>query len=71
MVSNDKIRRSLLRFRIQSEWAPTAILMSFEARCPGAHLRSLQRDLASLLGKSLLEAEGAINRMVYRASGAS
>lgn len=46
-------------------------IQDFEARCPGVHRRSLQRDLAGLLQKGLLEAEGATNRMVYRASRAS
>ena len=41
----------------------------FEARCPGVHRRSLQRDLRALIGKQLLVAEGATNRLVYRAAG--
>ena len=45
-------------------------IQDFEARCPGVHRRSLQRDLAGLLETGLLEAEGATNRVVYRASGA-
>ncbi len=40
----------------------------FEAQCPGVHRRSLQRDLRGLLEQGLLEAEGATNRLVYRAS---
>ncbi len=38
----------------------------FEARCPGVHRRSLQRDLRTLIEKQLLAAEGATNRLVYR-----
>ena len=45
-------------------------IQDFEARCPGVHRRSLQRDLAGLIEKGLLEAEGATNRVVYRASDA-
>ena len=44
-------------------------IQDFEARWPGVHRRSLQRDLARLVEKGLLEAEGATNRAVYRASG--
>ena len=44
-------------------------IQDFEARCPGVHRRSLQRDLLGLLEKGLLEAEGATNRILYRASG--
>jgi Fic family protein len=40
----------------------------FEAKCPGVHRRSLQRDLRGLLEQGLLNAEGATNRLVYRAS---
>lgn len=43
-------------------------IQDFEARCPGVHRRSLQRDLRGLLEKGLLDAEGATNRLVYRAS---
>ena len=44
-------------------------IQDFEGRCPGVHRRSLQRDLAGLIKKGLLEADGATNRVVYRASG--
>jgi Fic family protein len=44
-------------------------MQDFEARCPGVHRRSLQRDVASLIEKGLLEASGATNRVVYRSSG--
>ena len=43
-------------------------IQDFEVKCPGVHRRSLQRDLRGLLEKGLLEAEGATNRLVYRAS---
>ncbi len=43
-------------------------IQDFEAKFPGVHRRSLQRDLRGLLEKGLLEAEGATNRLVYRAS---
>jgi len=46
-------------------------IQDFEAKCPGVHRRSLQRDLAGLLEQGILEAEGATNRMVYRTSGTS
>lgn len=39
------------------------------ARCPGVHRRSLQRDLRDLIEKHLVVAEGATNRLVYRAAG--
>ena len=41
----------------------------FEAKCPGVHRRSLQRDLRALIEKHLLEAEGGTNRLIYRAAG--
>jgi len=41
-------------------------IQDLEARCPGVHRRSLQRDLRGLLEKGLLDAEGATNRLVYR-----
>ena len=41
----------------------------FEAKCPGVHRRSLQRDLQALIEKHLLEAEGGTNRLIYRAAG--
>jgi Fic family protein len=44
-------------------------MQDFEARCPGVHRRSLQRDLRELVDSGLLEATGATNRLVYRASG--
>ena len=44
-------------------------IQDFEAKCPGVHRRSLQRDLRGLLEKGLLDAEGATNSLVYRASG--
>ena len=44
-------------------------MQDFEAECPGIHRRSLQRDLRGLVEKCLIEAEGATNRLVYRAVG--
>lgn len=35
----------------------------------GVHRRSLQRDPRGLIEKGLLDAEGATNRLLYRASG--
>jgi Fic family protein len=43
-------------------------MQDFEARCPGVHRRSLQRDLRELVDTGILEATGATNRLVYRAS---
>jgi len=48
---------------------PEFRIEDFEARCPGVHRRSLQRDLRSLIEKHLLVVEGATNRLVYRAAG--
>ena len=48
---------------------PAFRIEDFEARCPGVHRRSLQRDLRSLIEKHLLVVEGATNRLVYRAAG--
>ena len=42
-------------------------MQDFEARCPGVHRRSLQRDLRELVEAGLLEATGATNRLVYQA----
>ena len=44
-------------------------IQDFEARCPGVHRRSLQRDVAGLIEKGLLEASGATSRIDYRVSG--
>jgi Fic family protein len=44
-------------------------MADFEARCPGVHRRSLQRDLRALIEKHLLVAEGATNRLIYRVAG--
>ena len=44
-------------------------MQDLEARCPGVHRRSLQRDLRELVEAGLLEATGATNRLVYRAPG--
>lgn len=44
-------------------------MQDFEAQCPGVHRRTLQRDLRELVDAGLLEATGATNRLVYRASG--
>jgi hypothetical protein len=41
----------------------------FEAKCPGIHRRSLQRDLRALIEKHLPVSEGATNRLVYRVAG--
>jgi Fic family protein len=43
-------------------------MQDFEARCPGVHRRSLQRDLRELVEAGILEATGATNRLVYMAS---
>ena len=43
-------------------------MQDFEARCPGVHRRSLQRDLRQLVDFGLLETTGATNRLVYRGS---
>ena len=43
-------------------------MQDLEARCPGVHRRSLQRDLRELVEAGLLEATGATNRLVYMAS---
>jgi hypothetical protein len=48
---------------------PAFRIEDFEARCPGVHRRSLQRDLRALIEKRLLVVEGATNRLVYRAAG--
>ena len=48
---------------------PEFRIEDFEARCPGVHRRSLQRDLRALIEKHLLVVEGATNRLVYRAAG--
>jgi Fic family protein len=48
---------------------PEFRMEDFEARCPGVHRRSLQRDLRALIEKHLLVVEGATNRLVYRAAG--
>jgi Fic family protein len=48
---------------------PEFQMEDFEAKCPGVHRRSLQRDLRTLLGKQLLVAEGATNRLIYRVAG--
>ena len=45
-------------------------IQDLEERYPGIHRRSLQRDMKGLLEKGLIEAEGATNRLVYRAVGA-
>ena len=44
-------------------------MQEFEARRQGVHRRSLQRDLRELVDSGLLEATGATNRLVDRASG--
>jgi len=36
------------------------------AWCPGVNRRTIQRDLSGMVGKGLLEIEGATNRLVYR-----
>ena len=40
-------------------------IQDFEAKCPGVHRRSLQRDRRQLVEKGLLTAGGATNRLVY------
>ena len=41
-------------------------IQQFEALCPEANRRSLQRDLRALVAAGLLVTEGATNRLVYR-----
>ena len=48
---------------------PEFRIEDFEAKCPGIHRRSLQRDLRALIEKHLLVSEGATNRLVYRVAG--
>ena len=48
---------------------PELRMEDFEARCPGVHRRSLQRDLRALIEKHLIVAEGATNRLIYRVAG--
>lgn len=43
------------------------MIQDYEALCPKANRRTLQRDLKSLIAKGLLESEGATNRLQYRA----
>ncbi len=60
------------RQRIALELAanrPEFRIEDFEAKCPGTHRRSLQRDLRTLIEKHLLVAEGATNRLMYRVAG--
>ncbi len=44
-------------------------IRSFEALCPDAARRSLQRDLAGLESKGLVVTEGGTNNLVYRLKG--
>ncbi len=48
---------------------PEFRMEEYEARCPGVHRRSLQRDLRALIDKHLLVAEGATNLLIYRVAG--
>jgi hypothetical protein len=48
---------------------PEFRMEDFEAKCPGIHRRSLQRDLRALIEKHLPVSEGATNRLVYRVAG--
>jgi Fic family protein len=48
---------------------PEFRMEDFEAKCPGVHRRSLQRDLRVLIDKHLLVADGATNRLIYRVAG--
>jgi Fic family protein len=41
-------------------------ILEYEALCPDANRRTLQRDLKDLVRKDLLRAEGATNRLEYR-----
>jgi len=41
-------------------------IQEYEALCPDANRRTLQRDLRELVDKDLLNAEGATNRLEYR-----
>ena len=60
--------RQLIALELTQDGA-TFPMQDFESRCPGVHRRSLQRDLRELVDAGLLEATGATNRLVYRASG--
>jgi Fic family protein len=60
--------RQLVALELAQQGA-TFRLQDFESRFPDVHRRSLQRDLRGLVGQGLLEAEGATNRVVYRAPG--
>jgi Fic family protein len=44
-------------------------IRSFEALCPEAARRSLQRDLAGLESKGLVVTQGGTNNLVYRLKG--
>jgi len=41
-------------------------IQEYEALCPNTNRRTLQRDLKDLVGKGLLVAEGATNRLLYK-----
>lgn len=60
--------RQLLALELAQDRS-TFQMQDFEARCPGVHRRSLQRDLRELVETRLLEATGSTNRLVYRAAG--
>jgi Fic family protein len=42
-------------------------IQNYEQLCFGVNRRTLQRDLKEMVEKDLLEAEGATNRLIYRA----
>jgi Fic family protein len=44
-------------------------IQEFEALCPEVNRRSLQRDLKTMMGKQLIGAEGATNKLVYHLKG--
>ena len=46
--------------------APSLDIRTFERLCPGVSRRTLQRDLARLAQKGLLQQEGETNNLVYR-----
>ena len=43
-------------------------IQDLQAKCPGVHRRSLQRDLRALIAKGLLVAQGATKGVLYRAA---
>ena len=56
-------QKSALRFLLKHG---KMTIQDYEALCPQAHRRSLQRDLQSLVKASLVAATGATNLLEYR-----